>query len=267
MTLLDLKMEIDRQGIPGINVWKCSKAMEPEIGIDWMWFVGNASRGWLRFAVQAKKLNLQHMRYDSLNHEVSKGIKQIDVLENFAMWAQATPLYCLYNYVDFDQVISNRCHFAPEHCECKMKELWNCCQLLTEEQFGCTITHLNDVREALLPPPPPKKIYVPSKKRFTSMHDQGKAVPWRCLLCPQTKFLHEQLDGRIFHHKHGELFPIKETPEDLRVELGEIIDLGNFIDVEDLSSKRIGPRMIIMIDLGQPTEEVLNNNEINGINR
>src|ERR1051326_2383828 len=68
ITLLDLKMTVERLKIEGIDVWKCAEGGEPHIGIDWMWYVGSPSQGWLHFAVQAKKLHLGSWRYDSLGH-------------------------------------------------------------------------------------------------------------------------------------------------------------------------------------------------------
>ncbi|MDQ3802467.1 MAG: hypothetical protein M3416_01230 [Acidobacteriota bacterium] len=77
VTLLDLRMIVDRLKLVGIDVWKCAEGWEPHIGTDWMRYVGSPSRGWLRFAVQAKKLHLGSSLYKSLGHEVRPGLRQL----------------------------------------------------------------------------------------------------------------------------------------------------------------------------------------------
>ncbi len=70
--------------------------MESVKGTDWEWWIGNRTHGYLRYAVQAKKLDAKTNRYSSLNHKVGVGSKtlfQHDILEKYAHVNQAIPLY------------------------------------------------------------------------------------------------------------------------------------------------------------------------------
>jgi hypothetical protein len=95
-------LRIRRSQLPGISVWKCPKPLERFTGLDWEWVIGSDYHGWLRYAVQAKKLTVSNKRYISLNHRVNVNgskIAQAAILEAYAASNQAIPLYCFYNYV------------------------------------------------------------------------------------------------------------------------------------------------------------------------
>lgn len=140
-----------------------SKADESRSGTDFEWWLGYDRIGWIRFAVQAKKLDLHTGRYSGFTYEVN-GDLQIDTLEKYARANRATPLYCLYNHTtDLD---------PSRH--------WHCCQTSFEpEQMGCTITPSSVVRDTLLK-------Y--RTKNFDYVHRIERTIPWRCLaLCPRVR--------------------------------------------------------------------------------
>lgn len=251
ITLLDLRMEIDRLKIHGMDVWKCNEAWEPQIGIDWMWYIGSPRHGWLRFAVQSKKLNLDTLVYDSLRHQIRPGLMQDKVLEGFANWAQATPLYSLYNYVELEKLMPEWCVVPPEGCRCLITSYWHCCKDFDREQFGCTMVPLDAVRWALEPPGAPYKRHNPSRRRFNFLHDEGGAVPWRCLLCRNYMTINILPTGILSHPQFGEMQITTDAPEGMLARLGDIMDLGNRDDIDELMGMTVGPWMIIRIDVDQ----------------
>jgi hypothetical protein len=93
LLLLDLK----RKNPARTRVIQTPKPKEKDQGTDWEWWIGSPRVPWLRFAVQAKKLNLKSSRYDGLKHQVGSAL-QIDLLEKYAARNRAIPLYCFYNH-------------------------------------------------------------------------------------------------------------------------------------------------------------------------
>jgi hypothetical protein len=161
-TITDFNLlEIKRSGAHNIKVdKKTNKSEEAIIGIDWEWIIGSHTQGWLRYAVQAKKINVESNRYDSLMHKVN-GVAQIDLLEMYAKRAQSIPLYCLYNYA--------RNYVQNIH--------WQCGLPFQENLLGCTITPSSVIRQA---------INTWGKRRFDFIHEEKSTIPWRCLLtCPK----------------------------------------------------------------------------------
>lgn len=144
-----------RIGTPSIRILKTSKAAEPTSGTDWEWWLGSNAQGWLRFAVQAKRLNVAY--YDQFAHKVA-GVPQLDILERYAAAHAAIPLYCLFNHV-------------PDPLACTAG--WKCCDSLDPEQLGCTVTPLSVVRTA---------VATWGCRTFRSVHADPRSVPWRCLL-------------------------------------------------------------------------------------
>jgi len=140
-----------------------SKADESKYGMDWEWWIGNDSNGWLRFAVQAKKLQQSSNRYATLNHLVGKPPnqrKQHDILKKYASTYGAIPLYVFYNHI----IKKNYSTF------------WNCCQALDERKLGCTITPIKNVTYALA---------THGHRSFDKIHECEDTVPLRCLVCPK----------------------------------------------------------------------------------
>ena len=145
---------------PSIRVLKTPITDENVQGTDWEWWIGTPQSGWLRYAVQAKKLDLNSGRYNHLGHLVN-GELQASILRRFAETNRAIPAYCLYNYVKRDS-------WAP---------YWHCQQPgpLVPQQLGCSITSLQVVEEAL---------QTKGARCFDWIHRQ-LTLPWRCLLrCP-----------------------------------------------------------------------------------
>jgi hypothetical protein len=140
-----------------------TKLREDVTGLDWEWWIGSDRRRWLRFAVQAKKLDLKSQRYEKLKHMVGT-VAQHDILARYAEDNEAIPLYCLYNYVQ----------------NLDAGQGWQCCiNSGRPEQLGCTLTPLIAVREAL-----EKR----GKRTFAYFHSQPSTIPWRCLVkCPNLR--------------------------------------------------------------------------------
>ncbi|WP_300583268.1 DUF6615 family protein, partial [uncultured Pseudoalteromonas sp.] len=68
-TLTDnLLLYLASQKLSNIKIIQTPKNKEKVKGTDWEWWIGNRKQGYLRYAVQAKKLDLKSGRYASLNH-------------------------------------------------------------------------------------------------------------------------------------------------------------------------------------------------------
>ena len=168
-TVTDIaSLEIAGDTSAQVKVAKSTRQQERRYGIDWMWFIGNPTQGYSRYAVQAKKITLDSSRRFGyrLRHRVSKtpGSEfQIDRLKQFANRARAIPLYCFYNNVD-----SN---LAARHWHCKTHpdppdDI---------RQMGCTIVPLDAVQ----------LVHDPYRsKNFSAIHRDLRAIPWRCLFHP-----------------------------------------------------------------------------------
>ena len=50
-------LELKRKRHPGLQVLQTNKNVESTQGTDWEWWLGSDSQGWLRLAVQAKRLS------------------------------------------------------------------------------------------------------------------------------------------------------------------------------------------------------------------
>ena len=106
---------------------------ESKFGTDWVWWIGSNNKGWIAYAVQAKKYNTKNDRYDSLEHKVN-GISQSNILERYSNSIQAVPIYALYNHVlkgNFISIISRLKCIQPE------------------EIHGVTLASLNTVKTAV----------------------------------------------------------------------------------------------------------------------
>ena len=159
-TITDLLLlELKRLKPSGISIIQTPKAAEPSQGTDWEWWVARRNMGWIRMAVQAKRIGWTNNRYDALGHKV-KGQLQIDVLERFAARNRALAVYCLFNHV-------NRAIEADE---------WQCGLPLDEAQLGCTLTPSSIVRTAL---------NTFGARTFEALHRDPLTRPWRCwIACP-----------------------------------------------------------------------------------
>ena len=151
-------LEIKRAGPRDLRVYKAKGRDEEEKGFDWEWWIGGRRRGWWRYSVQAKKLNLKSDRYDHIRHRVGTRF-QIDILADFARSNNSIPLYCFYNYIT-DSALAQRS--------------WNCNLGFDAPQLGCTVAPLHDVQP---------QHRSGARKTFRALHDGKSTLPWRCLVC------------------------------------------------------------------------------------
>ena len=195
-------LDLNRQGLTSATFTQTPKHREATKGTDFECWLGSDHTGWLRLAVQAKKLNLRSERYANLKHK-SKGGRQIDRLERYAASNEAIPLYCLYNYSDF--VVPSK------H--------WHCCQRpFQEEELGCTITPSTNIR---------KVIGLWGKKNFDYIHRYENTIPWRCLAsCPMVRelFMETPIAGPPGQARRPSPFPshrrlYPELPPRVRVDV------------------------------------------------
>jgi len=171
-----------------------ANGQESKTGLDWEWWIGSPGEWW-RFAVQAKKLDWSERRYTKLNHKVDKE-PQHEILERYATDNLAIPLYCLYNHV---------AKFVPQgHWRC-------CCEPPEIEQFGCTVTGLDNVKEALK---------TRSARTFDYFLRQTDTYPWRCLVkCPNKL-------RNLVAKRYGDKYqPLKQLPAEIeRLRVGLAAD-------------------------------------------
>ena len=128
-------------------------------GCDFEFWIGNYKSGWLRYAIQAKKISVSTERYDSLNHHVGT-IPQIDILEKYARANRAIPLYCLFNFSESPSISSTSC---PKYKYIK--------------EFGCSVTPSSTARLS---------IATRGARNFEWFHSRNETLPWSCLVrCPK----------------------------------------------------------------------------------
>jgi len=166
-----LLLDIVASGINRIHIRKTPKHLEREKGTDWEWWIGSNQIGWIRYAVQAKKIDINN-RYPNLTHKhPNDGEMQIDILERYAAANQAVPIYCLYNYCDLPN----------------LQNYWQCCNAFNEPLLGCTVTPLSTARHA---------IETHGGKNFCSIHLDERTLPLRCLVaCPDLGTLYNNINN------------------------------------------------------------------------
>jgi hypothetical protein len=209
--------------LKGIRVWKCPKHLEKHTGVDWEWLIGSNRLGWIRYAVQAKKLNLKrNHKYEHLNHHV-KGMSQIRILELYARKVSAVPLYCFYNYTNLE----------------KLSAYWQCTRPFTAEQMGCTVSDLATVKKAL---------NKGSKKTFQNIHSSSESLPWRCLVtCPAIELSYQT----GIHPLCERIRVFEQIPEDILNLFG---DTDNIPRRERLSTL-FAPKRVAIIDIDEAMQE------------
>ncbi len=223
-----------------IKVSRTTKQQENLFGIDWMWFIGNPTQGYIRYAVQAKKVTLDESTNYSyrLRHPV-KGIPgvdfQIELLEQFARKAHAKPIYCFYNNVDQS--------LATNH--------WHCLAFRSQpddiRQMGCTLVPLDTIQ----------LVHEPyHRKDFASIHRDRRSIPWRCLFHPTC--VAASIHARPDDH-HGTLAdqaprddsisaPTFESLPDFLLEDSSVVEFSDVIQQLDLA----GPLYDVDSDIGVP---------------
>jgi hypothetical protein len=222
----NLLLYLLRQKLPNLRLIKTPKDKEVMMGTDWEWWIGSRALGFVRYAVQAKKLNPETHRYHKLRHEIStpRGPEQQDlILRRYADANAAIPLYALYNYLDL-----------PD-----FKDYWNCPLPLDIEQFGVTVTPLANIQRA---------IATRGCRSFESLHSCDDTVPLRCLLVCRRLRPRASADGSLRSPKFRS--PIKLYSAD---DIGQILnsnrqELGEF--PTSLYNKEIGiyPRHIVVAE-------------------
>lgn len=167
-------LEIAKQNFFNLRILQTPKNIEGAQGTDWEWFVGSNENGWIRYAIQAKKMNTNSMSYQSLNHKVGSSPNeefQIDILRTFAAANGAIPLYNFYNYY-------------PEATE---SDHWHCSKSFDRELLGWTFTTLSNVQNA---------IDTYGHRTFDKIHRQEETLPIRCLFtCPHITNLYNEPTG------------------------------------------------------------------------
>lgn len=158
-----LLLEIAKENFSGIKVIQTIKKKEAEQGTDWEWYIGNSEYGWMRYAVQAKKLSVRSSVYDSLRHKVGltpNDKYQIDILREFSRVNGHVPLYNFYNYYPL----------ATE------RDHWHCYRPFDKELLGWTFTPLKNIETA---------VRVKGSRSFDKIHSLSDTFPIRCLFsCP-----------------------------------------------------------------------------------
>lgn len=171
-----------RQHIGVIRIVPTPKNKEKFQGTDWEWWIGNNRDGWLRYAIQAKKLNQQTNKYESLNHQVGKKPNQQSqhrILETYATANHAIPLYAFYNHIDLDD-------YTP---------YWHCSNMLDVKKLGCTVTPLKNVKNALS---------TRGSRTFQTIHSFEETIPIRCLaICPSIYGACKGINSRFHLEKLG----------------------------------------------------------------
>ena len=183
----NILLNIARKKTGNVKIIKTPKNLESKKGTDWEWWIGNDALGWIRYAIQAKKLYPNNNKYQALKHLVGKVPDQNlqhEVLELYSTVNNAVPLYAFYNYIDL----------------LSYEESWNCPLDLQKEQLGITVTTLSNVKNA---------IKSRGKKSFLEIHKLEETIPIRCLAqCPNimsaytssaAKILKFDATVKIFH--------------------------------------------------------------------
>lgn len=194
-TITDINLlELVKANCAEVQVVKTHKNKEKEQGTDWEWWIGNHRLGWLRYAVQAKKINPNSSRYDVLGHKVNN-IPQICTLEQYARINHAIPLYCFYNYLKNSSISS----------------YWRCNLSYEVEQFGCTVTPSRNVRTALS-----KR----GARKFGFLHSFNDTKPWRCLVrCPLMLQIYQTGSVNDTSLKFENVFVYQNLPPELSAAL------------------------------------------------
>src|ERR1035437_3427378 len=166
-------LELAKQNYFNIRILQTPKPLESIQGTDWEWYVGSYTYGWIRYAIQAKKLNFKTNKYDNLNHKIGQAPNaefQIKLLRTFANANGAVPLYNFYNY----------------YPGATAKDHWQCDQSFDKELLGWTFTPLKNVEHA---------INERGSRTFDKIHRFDYTLPIRCLFkCKYFKSLYKNID-------------------------------------------------------------------------
>lgn len=232
-----LLLELALARHPGLAIIKTPIDREPDQGTDWEWLIGSFAVGWLRYAVQAKRVDFPSGRYPALVHTVA-GQSQVDVLLAYAKTNDAIPLYCFYNH-------SNITPLDP---------YWHCDLPLDATQLGCTVAPASLVKP---------KIAQRGAKNFRNIHAEKETRPWRCLVgCAEILSTYAAgkgnrapfplLPGDDTAFVHPALPPPLQEALNAASDRGAIVTLSERdFDSRFFSGDRIAlPRYVVVVDVG-----------------
>ena len=224
-----LLLEIKRRRPPNLQVFKTPHNLESSQGTDWEWWIGSPQIGWLRYAVQAKKLYLHSRTYQALGHKVA-GVRQVDILDTFANANRAIPIYCFYNYADWVNLAT----------------CWQCNLPRDDAQLGCTITPSFIVRNALAGR---------RTRSFESIHSSPQTIPWRCLLkCPVLRLLYSP--GTVQGHaaavgQFGQEVHVFDALPPTFAQASELGLLPEFLPDYYSGDAETFPKRVMVVDISQ----------------
>jgi len=230
----DILFELAMLNNPNITLLKTKQSDEYKTGTDWEFWIGRNSR-WVRYAIQAKKLDLKTGKYNSLYHKVHKIQKlQTAILREYAEKNEAVPLYCFYNYLD-GGILEDA---YPKYCH----KLCPCCHRNYETQFGITVTPLSVV-EPLMTPKNAKN------RTFEWIHMKRETIPWHFLVCCDSDILSRSFTSEPKIYDSRPIFDIEKDSDD---KLFRLVDSNSFINLKNLYKPEFGlPRNIAIIDLSE----------------
>lgn len=243
-TLTDLiLLQLAKLNSTKISVSKSTIKTEAEFGFDWEMWIKFNQNGWVRFSIQAKKLDAKSSIYKSLRHSVKKGLKkteQISLLEIYSKKYNSIPLYCFYNYIPEYDVIS--------------RKGWHCCQDnfdFNYKQLGCTLVRLDVV----------KKQYAKYKKKnFENLHPDSRSLPLRCIFsCPN--FMKDVNENPLISNLITKNHYSNDLPDYLlRVEKENMVELPIDCFSIEVQNELIYfyPKYIFKIDLYEQFDKIKN---------
>lgn len=226
-------LHLSKENNPNIRIFQTKQDEESEYGTDWVWWIGSEEKGWIGFAVQAKKYHTKDDRYHSLCHKV-KGKAQWEILESHAKSIKAIPIYALYNYA--------------------LDEKTNICarSLISgnkKNMYGVTVTPLNNVTEALR---------TRGCRNFNFLHDKSDTIPLPDLISLTREFLNSQSKKTSSNFLESNTIVHKKIPLGLGTESAlSFIPNNNLqkdssLDYFDDSPKRTFARRVLIIDIREP---------------
>lgn len=188
-----------------IHLIKTPQNLESSQGTDWEWWIGSKRLGWIRYAVQAKKIDLSSssLIYKELGHRIPKkgGRLQLDILRDYSSANKALGRYCFYNYTNS---VDPNLH-------------WHCNLPFDSTQLGCSIATLSTVDKA---------INTYGCRNFGFIHSAISTHPLRCLVtCSE---IHFGLKGKGFPHGISEDYENAQIFESLPRNIQEGIETGSF---------------------------------------
>ncbi|MGI4021540.1 MAG: DUF6615 family protein [Janthinobacterium lividum] len=228
-------LDLAKQNWFSIRILQTPKHLEPKLGTDWEWYVGSNNYGWIRYAIQAKKLKTRYNnRYTNLKHFVGPHPDnyQTKKLRIFANDNYAVPLYNFYNYF-------------PDATEA---DHWQCSKPFDKELLGWTFTTLKNVETAIV---------TKGSRTFNKIHRLKDTLPIRCLFtCPYFQSLYQ--DRKTIDSAGeflGEPFRKIATLPRQFINARETGILKEF--PEELYSTRLYPKRIAIIELTDETWQTL----------